>query len=311
MTYQEALLSPEISWENVMRGIPIPSRLYKYQSFYKTDGTENEHWMGNIGGQFHMSLGCEFEDINDCKPFFNKNSICSYIVKFLEEMNAKYNVKDGIINEIHALSNDWFKSITENYQKMIRIGCFTNRNDYEEMWQKYGAMKKGYCIEYDTSKNKLFQLSTLPVLYQDHPYDSSLTFANSLILESNRKGKHHTIEENLEIFAPIYEKLLKTAYIPLFIKQRSLWEFEHEYRMFLLKNRNVQDGMLRSEKYLDGNNNIDLAQAINAVYLGEQFEKNNNADELRNRIARICRENDIALYQRVIDGNKSTSLRIT
>lgn len=41
MNYENALLSPDISWDAVTAGIKVPKTLYKYQSFIKADGTAN------------------------------------------------------------------------------------------------------------------------------------------------------------------------------------------------------------------------------------------------------------------------------
>ena len=310
MKYEYELLSPERSWDAVTAGIKMPKVLYKYQSFIKADGTANSHWDGNIEGQFHMSLGCEFEDRNDCKPYFNKNSVSKYIDDFLRLSNTDSNVRAEISEKLmQTLTDEYLNSVISNYQNKIGIGCFTDSSDNKKMWKKYACDKTGYCIAYDTSKNKLFQLSTLPVLYSTHSYDCSLTLASFLILESNRVGKGQTSEENLEVFKPIYEKILKTAYIPLFIKKRC-WEFEREYRMFLLPHRNTRDGMLEAAKYLDNNYNLDLANAVNAVYLGENFITLANSSEILEKVICICKTKKIKLFQKIIKNGKIESVKV-
>ncbi len=311
MNYENALLSPDISWDAVTAGIKVPKTLYKYQSFIKADGTANSHWDGNMEGEFHMSLGCEFEDRNDCKPYFSKDFVLNHIDDFLRSFNADYAVRDTMSKQLmQVLTDTYFDSVISNYQNNIRIGCFTDSPDNEQMWKKYACDKTGYCIEYDTSKNKLFQLSTLPVLYRTRPYDCSLTFANFLILKSNRLGKSQTLEENLEFFKPIYEKILKTAYIPLFIKQKRCWEFEREYRMFLLPHRNARDGMLEASSFLDANYNLDLANAVNAIYLGEDFTALANSSEILKKIIRICKNKKIRLFQKATKNGKTENVII-
>lgn len=311
INYEDVLLSPEISWDAVTTGIKMPQTLYKFQSFIKADGTDNLHWSGNMEGQFHMSLGCEFEDRNDCKPYFSKNSVLNYIDNFLRSLNVDYNTRDVILKGLMQILTDaYFNSVISNYQNKIRIGCFTDSSDNEKMWEKYAYDKTGYCIEYDTSKNKLFQLSTLPILYCIHSYDCSFTLASSLILESNRVGKNQTLEDNLEFFKPIYEKILKTAYIPLFIKQKRYWEFEREYRMFLLSHRNTRDGMLEASKYLDDNYNLDLANAVNAIYLGENFTTLTNSSEILKKVICICKNKKIGLFQKTKKNGKIENVNI-
>ena len=117
--------------------------------------------------------------------------------------------------------------------------CFTISSDNITMWEKYANNETGFCLQYSTKKNNLFMNSTLPVLYSEKPYNSSLLLASQIILESCRQVKERSQEEQLEIYRPIYEKILKTAYINVFIKEKIKWEFEQEYRMFLLNNRNT------------------------------------------------------------------------
>ena len=83
------------------------------------------------------------------------------------------------------------------------------------------------------------------------------------------------------------------AYIPLFLKDKEKWSFEKEYRMFILKNRNTQNGMLRMKDVLDKNNNIDLSKSINAIYLGKDFSSNKNATELYDTILNIRKKNTV------------------
>lgn len=261
-------------------------------------------------GQFHMSLGCEFEDKNDCRPCFDKQSVVNHIDGYLNAFNVDSKAREKISSQLmYALTDNYFASVISNYQSNIRIGCFTDIPDNEQMWVKYAYDKKGYCIEYDTSKNQLFQLSTLPVLYRNQRYDCSLTLANSLILEFNREGKNQTLEENLEIFKTIYEKIVKTTYIPLFIKQKN-WEFEREYRMFLLPRRNTRNGMLEASQYLDNNFNLDLADAVNAIYLGDNFATLNNSRELLEKIICICRMKKIGLFQKTTKNGKIENVNI-
>lgn len=299
MTYEDALLSPYISWDSMTQATSIPSKLYKYQAFFDKDGNENQYWDANMKGQFHMSLGCEFEDVNDCKPFFDKVSIMEHINNFLESLGIESREITLYLNETNnVITEKYFTEIISNYQNFIRVGCFTDDPDNNEMWNKYAFQKSGYCIEYDTQKNQLFSLSTLPVLYSDEPYDSSLTLANSIIVECYRNAKQYSEKEILERFHSIYEKIMKTAYIPVFIKQKQVWQFEREYRMFLLKNRTTRDGIIKAEDYLDSSYNIDLSKSVSAVHLGENFNRNKEYQALLDKVTTICQEKGIDLVYR-------------
>ncbi|MBV4450936.1 DUF2971 domain-containing protein [Clostridium tyrobutyricum] len=306
-TYREALIDPSISFNKIIEGQSIPEYLYKYQSFYSKDMKENKYWKENIRGAFHLSLGSEFEDVNDCKPYMDKEEICKIIEDFFQNCNQN-SVTEEQLKTIHTslcgvLTQEYFDGVISNHQNEIRIGCFTILSDNVTMWEKYANNETGFCLQYSTKRNNLFMNSTLPVLYSEKPYNSSLLLANQIILESCRKAKKRSQKEQLEIYRPIYEKILKTAYIHVFIKEKIKWEFEQEYRMFLLKNRNTQTGMLRAEEILDKNSNIDLANAITAVYLGEKFDENINHDVIKKEIIHIAKEMKIRVFQkRCIDG---------
>ena len=107
-------------------------------------------------------------------------------------------------------------------------------------------------------------------------------------------------------YKTVYARLLKTTYIPLFIKKPS-WAFEREYRMFLLKHRSTREGVLTSQDYLDFNGNIDLSDAVTAIYLGQNFENNQNAPQLRAQIISICREKSIPLFQKQLKNGHVTN----
>lgn len=309
LNYEGALLSPDISWDILTSYRKMPLKLYKYQSFIQTDGRENPYWISNMEGQFHLSLGCEFEDKEDCKPTFKKKTVYKHIDYFLKSIGVDYKRKSEILKELERnLTNDYFDTVISNYQKKIRIGCFTDSSENECMWKKYAYDKTGYCIEYDTSKHKLFQSSTFPVQYRDQPYDCSLTLADLLILWSKNGGDQLT-KENLKTFQPIYERILKMAYIPAFIKKNK-WSFEHEYRMFLLKQRTSENRVIERFQYLDNNSNLDLSNAISAIYLGERFAENANSDDLIKKIINLCEMKRLKLFQKTDKKGKIENLEI-
>lgn len=291
MSYVDALLSPDISWETLIEAVTIPEKLYKYQFFYSKDRKENKYWKNNMQGEFHLSLGREFEDINDCRPYINKKDVEQYLVDFFKLMDAEN------VNSISAIKqfNERFDEnniarIVQNYQSKIRIGCFTDSFENRKMWEKYSNNSTGFCIEYDIKKSELFSSSVLPVLYTTKQYNMSKNYACSFILELCQQAKKRSEQEQLRIYQDNFRKMIKTAYIPVFLKDRDKWLFEREYRMFILKRRKTQNGWLRMEKILDKNYNIDLSKAIKAIYLGENFHKNENADELYNDILNICND---------------------
>lgn len=298
--YKEAFFNPDISWSQLIEGISIPDKLYKYQYFTSENGEENQYWKNNIRGEFHLSLGNEFEDANDCKPYICKSDVKSYLRDFLKEMNVDQEKMDSDIKQFEDFFDEnAIQGIVHNYQEMIRIGCFTDSYQNDKMWEKYSNNHQGFCIEYDTKKSKLFSNSILPIVYTKERYNMSFNYVNLMILELCRKGKNRSEEEQLQIYNDIYAKVMKTTYIPLFLKDEDKWSFEREYRMFILKNRNTPNGMLKMNEVLDKNNNIDLSKAIKAIYLGRNFALNKNADKVYEHILEIRDKNidKFAIYK--------------
>lgn len=309
--YEEALLSSDISYDTLISGITMPKKLYKYQCFYDESGKQNPYWMDNMKGTFHLSLGSEFEDKNDCKPYIDVDQVWSIIERFLYSMKIENNKIEDIKRQIYKnIKNTLFDDIAHNYQTNIRIGCFTTNSDNYMMWNKYACFCKGYCIEYNTEGNVLFNNSTLPVVYRNTPYDSSITFANQLILECCREGKNRNVEEQLKIYHSIYEKIIKTAYIPIFLKEKEKWEFENEFRMFLLKNRNTRVGLIKASDYIKENDNIDLSREVAAIYLGTKFDENKGSSDILERICDNLGGTKIQVYKKNITDGKIINDRI-
>lgn len=298
-SYEEILLDASISYDEIISRLHMPQYLYKYQCFYSPKMVENKHWRDNLRGTFHLSLGKEFEDQNDCKPYINKTEVCHSIKKFLSNFGvAQKEIQNILLGLDNVLTKEYFEGVTSNYQSEIRVGCFTASSDNNDLWKKYSNDETGYCLEYKTSKSHLFKHSTLPVLYSDQPYNSSLTLANALILEAVQQGKNRTLPDQLAIYESVYAKIAKTAYVPLFIKEMNKWSFEEEYRLFLLKTRNTSIGLLKAEDFLDAKANINLSSAITTIYLGKRFNANANYKILKEEIGCIANEMGIRVVQK-------------
>jgi len=301
MAYKDALMNSEVSLAELVNEVKLPEKLYKYQGFSSSDGEENPFWIKNMKGEFHLSVGSEFEDDNDCRPYMNKENMAEYLKEILCYLSGKTDEIDEAINQFNCEFNvENIDGIADNYRNDIRIGCFTKCFNNNKMWDKYGDNSKGFCIEYDVNKNKLFTSTVLPILYTENKYDLSLTYAAQIILEVRKQQKG--TEEYLKKFGDILKKVLKTSYIPLFIKEPK-WSFEEEYRMFILKHRNTPLGMLKMDKVLDENYNINLNDAIRGIYLGKRFEENKKADIILSKIRELSKENQVPVYRMMDDNN--------
>lgn len=297
--YKKLLFNPVVSLNDMVQIVQIPPYLYKYQSFYTPDGTENPYWGKNMSGEFHMSLAKDFEDKNDCKPQFTKKILLDSFEKFFQHPDISLEIQKNIRNEVDVnITQEYLDSIISNYQKNIRIGCFTESFKNDAMWKKYSDNSKGYCIEYSTIKNELFHTSVLPICYCDKLYDMSENYSRLLFLECSRNAKERSYEENIKYFAGYYEKICKEAAIPLFTKNRNNWAFEKEYRMFLPEHREFNGEEINIDKYINPENgNINLKNAISAIYLGENFNENKNFHKLLEHAQHIAQDKKIPLYQ--------------
>ncbi|WP_321834339.1 DUF2971 domain-containing protein [Clostridium butyricum] len=298
--YEKILTNPDISLNDMCKLIKKPEKLYKFQSFgseVNDEFIENKYWENNMKGAFHLSLGYEFKDKNDCRPYIDRDFVISELINFLKgatkDMDKIRAIKLGLEKSIN---NEALDEITDRYQTNICIGCFTERVDNIRMWNEYADLSKGFCIEYDTSQNQLFGNSTLPILYSNTPYDSSRTMINNLILEWTCTAKNRTLEENSKIYSNAYSQVCKTAYIPLFYKGLD-YQHEEEYRMFILDHRTYDDKKINKGDIVYSYNNICLKKAITGIYLGENFTQLTNSDKIRLAIETIVEENNLKLYQ--------------
>ncbi len=286
-SYKKALFDLTVSWSDLVQQVHIPDKLYKYQSFYLNNGEDNPFWKNNIGGEFHLSLAKEFEDINDCRPDISETEIKNLLKKeIINICNFDENYKKNIFDEIDRVVNENFtKKIIDNYQSSIRIGCFTDSFCNQKMWGKYGNNATGFCIEYDTNKSVLFNQFTLPVLYTEKTYNISSSVVGFICNFFADKIINTKIKESK------YDKIQKATYIPIFIKNASKWSFEREYRMFLLQHMSIGQDIKKMDDYTDEKHNIDLSGAITAIYLGENFEQNKNSEKLFNVMLELQNQN--------------------
>ena len=127
-SYQKMLLDPNIPYDAIIKRYPVPQYLYKYQNFYSEKMEENKYWRDNIKGAFHLSLGCEFEDKNDCKPYINKDRIFNIIRAYLKEFgNTPDEAIESELSKMYEIID--IKNITSNYQTgMGTLGSGTRKN---------------------------------------------------------------------------------------------------------------------------------------------------------------------------------------
>lgn len=302
-SYYRVLFSGEHSINTLTHVYKVPKKLFKYQQFFDISGIENRYWHSNLQGTFHMSLAKEFEDILDSVPSFDEDKIKESIFCLLKK-NTSPDIQEKLYEELEKnITKETFNRIILNYKEKIRIGCFTTRSDNYKMWKKYANGGSGYCIQYRTDNNLLFQNLTLPICYTNQKPEMSEVFSILLILELYKDAKKRADFQNLLIFIPYYKKIIQKINFPIFIK-KPIWNFEEEYRMYL------SQSMLNSSKYLDKQYNLNLSNSISAIYLGPCFDNNINSLDIKKEVKDICSQKNIHLYQKVYIKGKMKDQKI-
>ncbi len=301
MSYKDAVLSPSIPWDKVRNNfVKMPAQLYKFQSFYDSSNHENPYWRSNMGGAFHMSLGRDFSDQNDCNPNTNEISVEKEIRNDFKNLNVPENKIDEILAHLNKKElSDQIAETVENYRSQIRIGCFTKTYQNREMWKIYSDNNKGYCIEYNTNECQLFYENTYPVIYSDESYDFTRTYVMCAFYNSVCKDEDKYFDNIKDTMQNFIRKL---TYVPVLIKERKPYDFEKEYRMFLTQSE--------ASVNLNKNFNLNLFKAVSAIYLGTEFYKNDNAEAIKKEVLEIAKEQKLNVYQMKDNENQEGDLEV-
>jgi len=147
----------------------IPEKLFRYRKF-----DQNEYGkMDLYDGKTFLSKVSDFND-----PF---DSLVRINVKIAEKHpkivelaynNGGYLYKDNAMNEFRVSFDEIATSIGRDMQQIIRVACFTERNDSILMWSHYADCHQGFCIEYDTKKlNPVISNNLFPIIYKNERMD--------------------------------------------------------------------------------------------------------------------------------------------
>ena len=221
--------------------------------------------------------------INSCLN--NKNNID--IHKAMNEQQLSLDDKKGVLNSFAILStNVWKEPNTQNLLKELikdtlniknskGIGSLSEINNSQIMWEMYSNHYKGYCIEYDTSKNSNMKINTFPVIYGNKKDTDILNILVGIILESIiyqlSKGSIKEIDESVK-------------YIYIFLTKYKEWSFQKEWRILGEKDYKFP------------------APPIKAIYLGKHCSKTNEK-----LILRLAKKYNYAVYKQ-FDNLKNLSI---
>lgn len=229
--YEELLEDVNVDYEAVRKYVHqyMPPKLYRYRAF-------DEFYQSNImEGKVYFSFPDAYNDPFDCAVRFefsewSKKVFYRGVHNYFQEAqkrDPRFNMILGRVNQ----------EIFNKYKKYVKVACFSEAYDSMLMWSHYAKDHTGFCIEYDTTKSKLFEELALPVIYKNERYDAT----NCMITKSR----------NIACNAVLYKS--------------TDWSYEKEWRMF---------GTVDYFRNKPGC--LDLKQAISAVYLGACTKENDN-----------------------------------
>lgn len=201
---------------------PLPSKLYKYQSF-------NEHDPNNLRKRIFWFKKPEgFNDPFDCNINFQLVDVTEENLELLfnslrEESNDNKDFdrnyhSDGKVTKLFKdkVIESSRKATSKLVSKFASLGvtCFSEIKDDILMWSHYAASHQGFCLEFDTTKfpftktNNLKQSSTLEkVFYSDSyptisPKDIASNYLPSLPQKLlSVKSSHWSYEKEWRLFS--------------------------------------------------------------------------------------------------------------
>jgi hypothetical protein len=137
--------------------MPLPSRLYKYESF-TAQALEN---LKNHSVYFASPSG--FNDPYDCAVSPSvKNPSDSDVQRIRTYYLAKVDLPDEVRNEFQRLDvaglrllllrqgQSFLDEAVKDFLSRRGVTCFSERNDSLLMWGHYGGRFKGFCLEFRT-----------------------------------------------------------------------------------------------------------------------------------------------------------------
>ncbi len=221
--------------------------------------------------------------INSCLN--NKNNID--INKAMNDQKLSFDDKKGILNSFAILSTNVWKN--QNTQSILKkliidtlniknskgIGSLSEINNSQIMWEMYSNHYKGYCIEYDTSRDLNMKINTFPVIYGNKKDTNILNILVGVIIESIiyqlSNGSIKQIDESVKYFY-------------IFLTKYKEWHFQKEWRIIGDKDTKFS------------------APPIKAIYLGKHCSKTNEK-----LILRLAKKYNFAVYKQ-FDNLKNLSI---
>lgn len=284
-----AFINPEIKASAILEYIDSPEKVYRYRRLgYDKNGKWERtlHWEEDIDGICKFSIPNRFNknDNEDCKVRFNEKTVQEYMFReYNREIRRK--LEKNTKKEIEKYEN--------HLQETMRVGCFTSVEPMNiEMWDdsNFGDLGRGLCIEYDVKKEDFspMELSFLPVLYDDNPYNNTLAMKAVIdFCKSNYSdGK-------------AAKNMVTLGYGHTLIKPTQ-YEKEAEWRLVIP----IRKGGAQNVFFdVDKESKRDMKSAISAFYIGYNMEKLSDYNEFIARIKKNASNMKIPVYKIVKDDN--------
>lgn len=221
--YRKMLENPNISYSEVKKyvGQYMPQKLYRYRTF-------DQYYKSNImDGQVYLACPNTYNDPFDSAVKFDYKRC----VEVLLGKNSA-NLFPEILSsdpKLRILFENHYRDTFDGFKEYVKMACFSEKKDSILMWSHYAENHSGFCIEYDTQKNSLFNELALPVIYMEERYDAT----ECLLTQSKN-----------------------IAFNPIIYKDIS-WSYENEWRLW------------GSKDYFENKPNyLEMKNAISAIYIG-------------------------------------------
>lgn len=272
----------------------IPKSLFKYRAIddYSISNFENDEAWFNTAAEFNDPYDCALtmgDTVKDQMAAILKESILEFNGEFglgvvkeeLENMNFK-EMSEFFVGICKKLGGEWealaritvfyiekeekeqLQQMNEKMQKTTKICCFSEINDSILMWSHYANNHKGFCIEYNFTKEGIDRSLTeqlQPVLYQDNLFNIGHYF--------------HENGEKMNPFVTMYNAIVKSTE----------WSYEKEWRITYV-----------NEKEKGYSKKLFSPQAI---YLGAKM-----SEVEKERMIEMARKKQIEVYQMKMKNNE-------
>ena len=223
----------------IIDDIKIPKKLYRYRplNLYTIDEIINRHVFlsnPNIDDLFDTNIVNNGGEVEGIWAAY-------YISKYYREQSSE-------MDKSFKFYNSYFEELNKEMRENIKITCFTESNTNVPMWQYYADKHMGVCLEYSISKNDFGNsIYFLPVIYTN---------------DYNKYLPDHLLERK--------EKLL---FILCSVLKMQEWEFEKEWRIVSLDNKEKNKPQYVNAKITGIYCGVNMPEPIKSVLKGLIDEK--------------------------------------